>query len=53
MATQKQIEALKIDENIFELAEDSELEYLVPFAAPFTGANKCLIAKGDGGPSKS
>jgi len=37
MATREQIEALKIDENVFELAEDTELEYLVHFAAPFTG----------------
>ena len=28
MATQKQIRALKIDENAFELTEDTELEYL-------------------------
>ena len=46
MATQEQIEALKIDENVFELAEDTELEYLVHFAAPFTGADKCVIPKG-------
>lgn len=37
MATCEHIEALKIDENVFELAEDTELEYLVHFAAPFTG----------------
>ena len=46
MATQEQIKALKIDENVFELAEDTELEYLVHFAAPFTGADKCVIPKG-------
>ena len=46
MATQEQIEELKIDENVFELAEDTELEYLVHFAAPFTGADKCVIPKG-------
>ena len=46
MATQEQIEALKIDENIFELTEDTELEYLVHFAAPFTGADKCVVPKG-------
>ena len=46
MATQEQIEALKIDESVFELAEDTELEYLVHFAAPFTGADKCVIPKG-------
>jgi hypothetical protein len=46
MATREQIESLKIDENVFELAEDTEIEYLVYFAAPFTGADKCLIPKG-------
>lgn len=46
MATQEQIEALKIDENVFELAEDAELEYLIHFAAPFTGSAKCVIPKG-------
>ena len=46
MATQEQIKALKIDENIFELAEDTELEYLVHFAAPFTGGDKCMVPKG-------
>ena len=37
---------MKIDENIFELVEDTELEYLVHFAAPFTGGDKCLVPKG-------
>ena len=46
MATQEQIEVLKIDENVFELTEDTELEYLVHFAAPFTGADKCVVPKG-------
>ena len=46
MATRKQLEALKIDENVFELAEDTELEYLVHFAAPFTGSDKCIVPKG-------
>lgn len=46
MATREQIEALKIDENVFELAEDTELDYLVHFAAPFTGADKCIVPKG-------
>ena len=46
MATQEQIEALKIDENVFELVKDTELKYLVHFAAPFTGADKCVIPKG-------
>lgn len=46
MATREQIEALKIDENVFELAEDTELEYLIHFAAPFTGSDKCIVPKG-------
>lgn len=44
--TRELIEALKIDENVFELAEDTEIEYLVHFAAPFTGSDKCLVPKG-------
>lgn len=46
MATREQIEALKIDENVFELVEDTEIEYLVHFAAPFTGGDKCIVPKG-------
>ncbi len=43
MATREYIESLKIDENVFEVAEDTELEYLVHFAAPFTGGDKCIV----------
>ena len=46
MATREEIEALKIEENVFELVDDAELEYLVHLAAPFTGSDKCLIPKG-------
>lgn len=46
MATREQIESLKISENVFELAEDAELKYLVHFAAPFTGSDKIMIPKG-------
>lgn len=46
MATREQIESLKIDENVFELEEDTELEYLVHFAAPFTGSDRCMVPKG-------
>lgn len=46
MATREQIESMKIEENIFELAEDTELEYLVHFAAPFTGSDRCMVPKG-------
>lgn len=46
MATREQIESLKIDKNVFELTEDTEIEYLVHFAAPFTGGDKCIVPKG-------
>lgn len=46
MVTREQLEVLKMDKNVFELAEDTELEYLVHFAAPFTGGDKCLVPKG-------
>ena len=48
MATREQIESLKIDENVFELAEDTELEYLVHFAAPFiaSASSDAVIAPG-------
>ena len=46
MATHEQIEELKIDENVFELAEDTELKYLVHFAAPFMESAKFVIPKG-------
>ena len=46
MATREQIESMKIDDNVFELVEYTQLEYLVHFAAPFTGGDKCLVPKG-------
>ncbi len=46
MATREQIESMKIDENVFELVEDTELEYLVHFAAPFTVSDRCMVPKG-------
>ena len=46
MTTREYIESLKIDENVFEVAEDTELEYLVHFAAPFTGGDKCIVPQG-------
>lgn len=46
MATREQIESLKIDKNVFELTEDTEIEYLVHFAEPFTGGDKCIVPKG-------
>lgn len=46
MATREQIESMKIEENVFELVEDTELQYLVHFAAPFTGSDKCIFPQG-------
>ena len=46
MATREQIKKLRIDENVFELTEDTELEYLIHYAAPFTGSDKCIVPKG-------
>ena len=46
MATQEQIEALKIDENVFELAEDAELDYLVHFAAHLQVATNTCFPRG-------
>ncbi len=46
MATHEQIKALKIDENVFELAEDTEMEYLEHFAVPFTGGDSIMVPKG-------
>ncbi|MCF0220140.1 MAG: hypothetical protein HUK14_10195 [Muribaculaceae bacterium] len=40
------IKSLKIEENVFELLEDTELEYIEHFAAPFTGGNSCIVPKG-------
>lgn len=37
MADRQFMESLKIEENIFELAENCKLEYLVQYYAPFTG----------------
>ena len=35
-----------IRENFFELKEDAKMEYLVHFAAPFTGGDECIVPKG-------
>lgn len=37
---------MKSNDIIFELAEDTEMEYLVQFFFPATGADKCIIPKG-------
>ena len=40
------IESLNIGENVFVLANDIALEYLVHFAAPFTGSDCMVVPKG-------
>ena len=40
------IESLNIGENVFVLTEDSTLECLIHFAAPFTGSVSVVIPKG-------
>jgi hypothetical protein len=42
MAIQEHIEALKVDKNVFELVEDTEIEYLVHFAAPTRRSRQTL-----------
>lgn len=47
MATREEkIKALKIDENVFELVENTEIEYLIHFAAPFTGGDSIMVPEG-------
>lgn len=46
MAEYELLKSLKIEENVFELEENAEFEYLVHFAAPFTGNDKCIVPKG-------
>ena len=47
MATREEkIKALKIDENVFELVENTEIEYLIHFAAPFTGGDSIMVSEG-------
>ena len=45
-ATDDFIKSLRIEENVFELTEDADLQYLVHYAAPYTGADQCRVAKG-------
>ena len=40
------IESLNIGENVFVLTENSTLEYLIHFAAPFSGSDSIVIPKG-------
>lgn len=46
MATEKFIESLHLEDNVFELKEDTVLRYLVHYAAPFTGAGEISVPAG-------
>ena len=46
MATRTYIESLNIEDNVFELQDDTEINYLVHFFAPFTGSSQIIIPKG-------
>lgn len=46
MANRDFIESLKMEDNVFELEEDTEFEYLVHYAAPYTGLGSCVVPKG-------
>ncbi len=37
---------LHFEENVFELVEDTKMEYLVHFRAPFTGAGEIVVPSG-------
>ena len=46
MATTEFIESLHIEDNVFELKEDTVLSYLVHYAAPFTGDGQISVPSG-------
>lgn len=46
MATTDFIESLHIEDNVFELKEDSVLSYLVHYSAPFTGDGQISVPAG-------
>lgn len=46
MATTDFIESLHIEDNVFELKEDTVLSYLVHYAAPFTGDGQISVPAG-------
>lgn len=46
MATTEFIESLHIEDNVFELKEDTVLSYLVHYAAPFTGDGQISVPAG-------
>ena len=46
MATTEYIESLKIEENVFELKEDTTIGYLSHYAAPYTGGGEIVVPAG-------
>ena len=46
MADRKFIESLNIEDNVFELKENSTISYLVQYFAPYTGAGEYEIPAG-------
>lgn len=46
MATREYIESLHIEDNVFALKEDTILNYLVHYAAPFTGDGQIVVPAG-------
>ena len=46
MATKEFMESLHIEDNVFELEEDTVLSYLVHYAAPFTGGGQITVPAG-------
>lgn len=46
MATREFIDSLNIEENVFELLEDTTIGYLVHYAAPYTGGGEIKIPAG-------
>ena len=46
METKNFFETLHFEENVFELVEDTKMEFLVHFRAPFTGAGEIVVPAG-------
>lgn len=42
----EKIKEIDLSEFVFELEEDTKMECLVHFAAPFTGGDECVLPKG-------
>lgn len=46
MATTEYIDSLNIEENVFELQEDTTIGYLSHYAAPYTGGGEIVVPAG-------